>query len=641
MRCRIGVVSIGLLRKYLHNTVVAMDLPADFIFSDKLMQGVDRLPQELEKVDVILSSGYNANILKRLTSKPVVTIEPSIYDLLAAYSEAIAYDPEPVVIFPFKQNSLRIDKIQNILSVNIVPKWYYEVDNVDLMIRTYAARGCKCVIGSGLVCDKAARYGIKGIFIYPEESLRSYIEIAYDMALSICNEVEKNQRMRSVIDNSKSAIIFTDERGMISICNSKAQNIFNASAATIIGTHIGNYFDMEKLRPAYEQDTPVNNLIRLFGEEKYIVQARPVFQKEVLCNVMISLDNIKTIQSQEYHIRSSLAQKGFVARYRFEDLKSDSPAFNEMVWAAKKFSRSDDNIVLFGETGVGKEVIAQSIHNHSQRNADPFVAVNCSAISEHLLESELFGYDEGAFTGARKGGKQGLFEMAHNGTIFLDEIGELSTQLQSKLLRVLQEKQVIHIGGSKVIYFDARVIAATNRNLWEQVRVKEFREDLYYRLTVLELNIPPLRARQEDIYRLFLSFVGRQQPMYAANLDEYRSVLEPILCSYSWPGNIRELENFTKMILAIMSEDESVEVFLRRVQKEVAQRKNKFSPSNLPLEYESVAIPGPCNQEDEYDKILKAISATGGNHTRAAELLGISRVTLWRRLKTIKAAGSE
>ena len=275
------------------------------------------------------------------------------------------------------------------------------------------------------------------------------------------------------------------------------------------------------------------------------------------------------------------------------------------------------------------------------------MAVNCSAISESLLESELFGYDEGAFTGARKSGKPGLFELADHGSLFLDEIREFPLPLQGKLLRVIQEQQLMHVGGSKVIRFNTRIMSATNRNLWQLVQSGNFREDLYYRLNVLELNLPPLRERSEDIFPLFFRFITERDSGEAAQLTEYRSLVEPILHTYSWPGNIRELENFVSVFRNSLEENSTAEEKLSLLKEEISFRRQRLAmyqekisatPSAEEVRRQEIS-PRPENYAirplsrltDE--QIRNALAATGGNQSEAARLLGISRQTLWRRLR--------
>lgn len=238
--------------------------------------------------------------------------------------------------------------------------------------------------------------------------------------------------------------------------------------------------------------------------------------------------------------------RGHIAKHYFDDIIHESEVVKRTIDIAKSYSDVDSNILIIGETGTGKEMYSQSIHNHSSRKNKPFVAINCAALPESLLESELFGYAEGAFTGAMKGGKQGIFELAHQGTLFLDEIGEISPSLQSRLLRVLQEREVMRIGDDKVIPVDVRIIAATNKNLLEMVKNNEFREDLYYRLSVLDLHLPSLREYKDDIPLLVHHFVRsftKNEPVQIT--DEAMERLK----QEQWEGNIRQLQNFCELML--------------------------------------------------------------------------------------------
>lgn len=637
MKPRIGVVCTGQIAQALIKAIESMHLDADFILSDSLIRDENRLPTELAKSDVLLSSGYLVKALRKITDKPIIKIEPSLFDILLSYSHAILHDTAPVIILPSESGSPLVGQIQSILSVRITSDHYETFGDIDNLIRKYQEQGHRCVIGSGLVCERADTMGMKSIFVYPQESLRSFIRLAYETAVSICKELEVNQRMSTIFQYSNQGILFTDKQGCISICNELAGKILRIDHRKLVGMKIARFFPRESLNIVFESLEPINHLMCSFGGEQYIASLIPILSKGELSNVMIDIDNVRTIQNQEQHIRNALAQKGFEAKHHFEDQESLSSSYQGLIRTAKKFAQSEDSIIILGETGTGKEVLAQSIHNHSARANNPFVAVNCSAISESLLESELFGYDEGAFTGAKKGGKQGYFEIAHKGTIFLDEIGELGLPLQSKLLRVIQEQQVIHVGGSKVINFDARVIAATNRNLWELVQQGKFREDLYYRLAVLELEIPPLRQRQEDILPMFLKFVTQRDSPLAAQLEEQRGVLEPLLCSHAWPGNVRELENFVKTILVTRDPQNGLDAFLELTRWEIQRRKERSV--HAPAASRPV-VPTPL-QSAEYRRIQVALAETSGNYTKAAAKLGISRVTLWRRLKAMNEAMDE
>ncbi len=634
MRCKIGVLSIGTLCKALIQEVNFLKLDADFVFSETLLYEGMELPASLGDADVIISSGYNARLLKKITAKPIVTIEPSLYDILTAYSKAIELDERPVVVFPLKQYTEMFDRISNILSVSIISDCYSDVAQLDGIIAHYKDKGYSCFIGSGLVFDEAERMGMRGVFVYPSESLREYIQLAYDTALALRKKTLENKFMSLAIDNTHSGMLFTNELGKILVCNQAARSLFGSGVQhPLIGQNILDIINENELSILYKDSIPIKRHLIEIGEDGFIISGYPIYLHSTVSNVMLTIDSVESIQNKERYIRKKLSSKGFVASYSFADMVSRNDEFNTMVQTAKKFSLHSDNILITGGTGSGKEVLAQSIHNHSSRADNAFVAVNCSAITETLLESELFGYDEGAFTGAKKGGKPGYFELAHGGSIFLDEIGELTMPMQTKLLRAIQEKQIIHVGGNKVITFDARVIAATNRNLWQMVCDNQFREDLYYRLAVLELNLPNLNKRKEDILPLFMSFIKKQDPDLALSLGKIQSHIEELLCIYTWPGNARELENFAKMISVTVSAGDQAHEQLEMIAKELNRRNIRIGNKPIEKVTEIAKNAAPFELFSENERIKRALEEAGGNYTKAAEYLGISRTTLWRKRK--------
>jgi transcriptional regulator with PAS, ATPase and Fis domain len=254
---------------------------------------------------------------------------------------------------------------------------------------------------------------------------------------------------------------------------------------------------------------------------------------------MIIIKDITELTDIEASLRRQITKKGLIAKYTFLDIKGTSPAIEQCINKAKKIAQIDKPTLIIGESGTGKELFVQSIHNASTRYHYPFVAMNCAAIPDSLLESELFGYEDGAFTGARKGGKEGLFQMAQKGTLFLDEIGELSLSTQAKLLRVLEEKEIMRVGSDRLISVDVRIIAATNRNLKTMVDASKFRLDLFFRLNTLIINIPPLRSRHSDIALLINEFLLRENQ----GKIQFDPKVWNFLLNYQWTGNIRELKN--------------------------------------------------------------------------------------------------
>lgn len=304
--------------------------------------------------------------------------------------------------------------------------------------------------------------------------------------------------------------------------------------------------------------------------------------------------------------------------YNFENIIGESIILKEKIGLAKSFALSDANIYIEGESGTGKELFAQSIHNYSNRKSEPFIAINCANFPLELVDSELFGYEEGAFTGAKKGGKIGKFELANGGTLFLDEIGEMQLHIQAKLLRVLETKTLSRIGGNKPIKVDVKIIAATNRNLYELVKKGEFREDLYYRLKVLFLEIPPLRERGEDVILLTQYFIKKIGGGMGKNIKGVDKEGEALLLKYNWPGNIRELENIIARALFICNKD--------------IITKEDLIKSGVRIEDIGENIK---NNLEEINKeiLIDTLRQTKGNKKRTAEILGVSRPTIYRMIK--------
>lgn len=315
----------------------------------------------------------------------------------------------------------------------------------------------------------------------------------------------------------------------------------------------------------------------------------------------------------------------------------------ETLKTAMLFAQSDFPVLITGESGTGKEVLAQSIHNESAFREGPFVALNCAALPEPLLEGELFGYDEGAFTGAKKGGKVGIFELSHNGTLFLDEVGELSVGLQAKLLRALQERSIRRVGGSQDIPVKNRLICATNQNLEVAVQEKRFRLDFYYRINVLSIKIPPLRDRVDDIPDFINLFIG-QYMSHPFEDEAFLQVLFERLTFYDWPGNVRQLENVIKRI-CVMLEDvkpgETPEDFLMRHSSLMPRARGDGTESVREKSEESLLIQrGPWNRI-ERQIFLQMEQLCHGNMQMIARELQLAYSTVWRKMKEIRNASSE
>lgn len=366
--------------------------------------------------------------------------------------------------------------------------------------------------------------------------------------------------------------------------------------------------------------------VRLLSEDKNTVQ------------LYTALD-VAHIQKTEYGIRKALSSKGTEAKWTFPAIIGESEAMRRTLAMARRYAYTESNVLILGESGTGKEIMAQSIHNASPFARGPFIALNCAAMPETLIESELFGYEEGAFTGARKGGKAGLFELSQNGTLFLDEIGEMPVHLQAKLLRCLQERSVCRVGGSREIPVHNRIICATNRDLKQEVKEKRFREDLLYRIDVLQIRIPPLRERKEDI-ALFVQTYYKDKLPESEDKTSFMDWMTDCFQRYDWPGNVRELDNMMERIL-VMSKSGLDPDYMKRYLLDTLKSDEKVpkdalgdaasaqqSPGN-----EGISIHPGTMREMEAQLLRTFYERCGGNMQELSRQLGMGYTTVWRKLK--------
>jgi PAS domain S-box-containing protein len=367
---------------------------------------------------------------------------------------------------------------------------------------------------------------------------------------SLLNDVNKlNHELDAILNTVHDGIIATDgERNIIKI-NKAANKILgvNVKELDMIGKKIDHVFPKLVLQNTNEELTQSNKLIAV-NDKKLVVNKTSIIKDNQNIGDVTAFQDVTRIQHLEQDIRKQIQKKGFSSRYSTEDIIGNSKKIKETIRIMDKIGKTDRTVLILGENGTGKELFAHSIHNLSIRKNGPFIPVNFAGLPESLAESELFGYEEGTFTGGNRGGKQGLFEMAHNGTIFLDEIGDASLNLQILLLRVLQEQQVMRVGGGGIIPVNVRVIAATNKDLKRLVEDGKFREDLYYRLFVLPLRIPSLRERTEDIPILIHTFLKD----YASSVPQIDDEVMQKLLNYKWPGNIRELLSVIQYMTIVM-----------------------------------------------------------------------------------------
>lgn len=451
-----------------------------------------------------------------------------------------------------------------------------------------------------------------------KESIESSLQNALEMYSLSYERQKQNELLEKILSVSEDGVCVLDEKNHPILMNSFGKRLLNDA-----GQEQEFLSLMEKGK--FEDGQQQHEIsVERIGEEYFLFQRIPLeVQGELVGNIVIFKREMK-IRDDENLLRAELNKKGLHAKYTLQDIQGKSKTICELKKRVERYAVTDATVLILGESGTGKELFAQAIHNCSLRRNNPFVAINCSALPPNLLESELFGYVDGAFTGAKKGGKAGVFEIAHTGTIFLDEIGEMDLGMQTRLLRALQEREIMRIGDNKVISVDVRVIAATNRNLFHEVEEGRFCEDLYYRLNILDISIPPLRERKDDIAVIangLLPQINERMHTHVTAIDE--AVLQR-LKTFTWHGNIRELRNtLEKMILNVqygIIKMEMVDFIL-----EDMERKKISKKTNETMEICTLA-------EMEEKMIRQALREEDGNQTKAAMRLGIDRSTLYRKI---------
>ncbi|CAM4022589.1 sigma-54 interaction domain-containing protein [Mesobacillus zeae] len=426
-----------------------------------------------------------------------------------------------------------------------------------------------------------------------------------------------------------------------------AEKIFSVKHEDIIGMPITTFFNRNNLE-ILQSLKKGKNLIAHYHQPRsdlfVLINSNPVYFNDQIIGAVVSETDIthQVILNEKLFNMSNEVHRleKEVARYKsspdpFHAVKGKSIAITKTIQLAKKLCSVKSSVLILGESGVGKEVFAKAIHEASSGSRTPFLSINCGAIPASLFESELFGYERGAFSGADQKGKKGKIEMAKGGTLFLDEIGEMPLEMQVKLLRVLQEKKYYRVGGEKEVNIDFRVIAATNRNLQDLMAQGKFREDLYYRLNVVTLNIPPLRGRHEDIIELTNSFIDEFSLAYERPIYEFSPEVLHEMLQYHWPGNIRELRNVSERLVVFATDGLIKKEYLPSLKSSTPSKTKELLSDALP-EADDVILPLKEEMERHEKMILKkALNLVNGNKAECAKLLGITRATLYNRLKRL------
>jgi PAS domain S-box-containing protein len=611
-----------------------------------LEEGVKQA-KELEKqgVEVIISRGGTAiAIEKEIADIPVVKIQISGFDIIRAIHQ-IKKETNKIAIIGFHPFTYGIEGLGRILDIEIraltlEEGWYDDTSYIKQRVEELKKENFNWIIGDNISVEVARELGMNGILIESgKEALIQSILEAERVAKIKRIELEKTKRFKSIIDFAYEGIITIDQNGIIDNFNPQAEKVFGKSAYQVVGESINKIFPEREGTEILKVDQKIEGKIFNIGETSIVANIIPIEINKEIVRHIITFQEASEIQKVEQRIRRGLYLKGNIAENHFEDIIGQSPVIENLKEEAKKFAEVDSPVLIYGETGTGKELFAQSIHNYSKRKKQPFVALNCAALPDNILESELFGYVEGAFTGARKGGKMGLFEQAHGGTIFLDEIGEISKNTQVSLLRVLQEQKIRRLGDDRVIPIDVRVITSTNKNLTKLVKEGKFREDLFYRINVLNIILPNLNQRKSDIPLLVDFFIKKYKYKFEKEIKGISEESISLLQDYDWPGNIRQLENVIERLVISVDREYIQADLVRKILDSLKMDSEKiYRRYDRKIIYdnteENLITISLDNNLKEMERMIihRMLEEEKGNKTLVAKKLGIGRSTLWRKL---------
>ncbi|WP_420994315.1 propionate catabolism operon regulatory protein PrpR [Cupriavidus sp. 30B13] len=648
-RPRIWAVGISRLSRAFADLIPGYAAQADFrIVGKGFAAAASAIAREARegRLDAVVAGGSNGAYLRQHVDVPVVLVKVTGFDVMSALSTARRISPR-VALVTHAATYPEVDEFVRTFSLSIPAYTYLTEDDATARVKALKQEGVQVVVGPGLVTDLADRIGLIGVFLYSGVSVRGALEDVIEAARLRRIESGRRDYVNTILAHLNEGVAAVDAEGRIQTYNPAMGRFLGIAPAAALGRKLQTLAPALALDHVMQSGSKELEAIHKLGDKMVVVNRIPIVTESGTTGAVLTLQDANAIHRVDRNLRSRSRARPAGVRYSLDDLAGASPAMHNLRELARRYAAVDSTVLVGGESGTGKEVLAQGMHDASPRRMFPFVAVNCAAFPETLLESELFGYEEGAFTGARRGGKAGLFESAHNGTLFLDEVGDMPPALQTRLLRVLQEKQVLPIGGLDAVPVNVRVIAATHRDLGELVRQGSFRQDLYYRLNILRIEMPPLRERAGDLPELAeLLYRRAQERLGQARAQPLPQAVRERLSGYAWPGNIRELENVTERIAVLvvgrtlaprdlLEELKAAAPELFGVAQAAAPARpaaRAQAPDGAAETQGSQSLAGMA-RASQAEHIRHVLAQCGGNRAAACHLLGISATTLWRRLR--------
>ncbi|MFN3496169.1 MAG: sigma 54-interacting transcriptional regulator, partial [Hydrogenophaga sp.] len=539
-------------------------------------------------------------------------------------------------IVMFGQVIPELEEVKGLLNIDIRQHAYQNREEAGAAFDALRTAGFDCIVGSSLVVEMAELAGMKGLLAYSLGSIRRGFEDALELARVARLESARYDQLDSVLQNLHEAVLAVDTQDAIIAINPPMQALLAGGEPVAVGTALEALAPELSLRATVRAGETERGVVQRFLGRDWVVNRSPIREGQQVVGAALTLQDAHSIHEADNRLRMQQRRRQTQARHRFADIQGRDPVFQDTVDRARRYAATDLGVLIAGESGTGKELFAQAIHNESARHNRPFVAVNCAAFTESLLESELFGYEEGAFTGARKGGQRGVFEAAHTGTLFLDEIGDMPMTLQTRLLRVLQEREITRVGATSAIPVDVRIVVATHQDLQAMVDRNAFRRDLYFRINALRLQLPPLRERPGDVadltealLRRALERLGRPDALQPLGADALAA-----LQRHPWPGNVRELENVCQRIAVCLMQMPPGEALPYATLATECAEVFGASEAQPPRSWRNGReTPAPAGQAGRAARARHALEQHRGHHGHAAQSLGVSRTTFWRWLR--------
>ncbi len=583
-------------------------------------------------VEVILGCGATGGLLAQEIGQPVVKIPRTYLDILRALLQA-GRSGRRVGVTSFAEATEGLEILGKVLDLDIHQIVFTNMDELREGIRRGLASGVSCVVGSGICRDVAVEEGGTGIVAIPSRNvILQALREARALAAARRAEQREQEQLHTILEIMKEGVIVIDRDLRTRVFNQMAADTLGITADGATAGLPGELIERLGLLSVLHSGKAEIEQVRRTEKATVVISTLPISVNGRTEGVVATFKPVARIQTMDRRIRERLYAKGFVARHTVESIKSRDPGMLGVIEKARQYAKADAGVLIEGESGTGKEMLAQGIHNLSDRRGKPFVAINCAALPETLLESELFGYEEGAFTGAKKGGKIGFFELANGGTLFLDEITDVPISLQVRLLRVLEEREIMRVGGDRIVQTNVRIIASTHCNLYERVQERRFRNDLYFRLSTLMVRLPPLRERAGDLSLIVDELLDRHGNG-AKKVSE--RMLEP-LRAYHWPGNIRELDSLIRRYVILLGEKTADDGLFRALFAELRGCVEATAAAAVPKFAVEALNEGERLRDRIEDFESRVIEATLArfrfNRAETAKRLGISVNTLWRKL---------